>query len=86
MARRHPRSPKHVVSLGKVCESRLHLQKERSKLVDQEKWLKETWHGVGIVNNSSFLNGDIGITGLVILNFGKKTHHVSLLFIFRSTF
>jgi hypothetical protein len=24
------------------------------------------------VSNSSFLNGDVGITGLVILNFGKQ--------------
>jgi hypothetical protein len=51
------------VSLGKVCEGRLHLRKERSKLVDQGKWLKETQLGVDIVSNSSFLNGDIGITG-----------------------
>jgi hypothetical protein len=40
--------------------------------VDQGKWLKETRLGVGLVSNSSFLNGDIGITGLVILNFGKQ--------------
>jgi hypothetical protein len=72
MARRCPRSPKHVVSLGKVCEDRLHLQKERSKLVDQGKWLKETRLGVGLVSNSSFLNGDIGIMGLVIPNFSKQ--------------
>jgi hypothetical protein len=72
MARRCPRAPKRVVSLEKVCEDRLHLQKERSKLVDRGKWLKETWLGVDLVSNSSFLNGDIGITGLVILNFGKQ--------------
>jgi hypothetical protein len=35
------------------------------------KWLKETWLGVGLVTNSSFLNGDIEIIGLVIPNFGK---------------
>jgi hypothetical protein len=34
--------------------------------------LKETRLGVGLVSNSSFLNGDIGIKGLVILNFGKQ--------------
>jgi hypothetical protein len=51
------------VSLRKVCEGRLRLQKERSKLVDQGKWLKETRLGVGLMSNSSFLNGDVGITG-----------------------
>ncbi len=61
-----------MVSLGKVCEGRLHLRKERSKLVDRRKWLKETRLGVGLVSNSSFLNGDVGITELVILNFGKQ--------------
>jgi hypothetical protein len=41
--RRRPRAPKSVVSLRKVCEGPLHLQKERSKsLVEWEKWLKET--------------------------------------------
>jgi hypothetical protein len=63
MARHRPRASKCVVSLGKVCECRLHLQKERSKLVDREKWLKETRLGVGLVSNSSFLNGDVGIIG-----------------------
>jgi hypothetical protein len=71
MIRRRPRAPKRVVSLGKVCEGRLHLQKERSKLLDQGKWLKETRLGVDPVSNSSFLNRDVGITELVILNFGK---------------
>jgi hypothetical protein len=62
-----------VVSLGKVCECPLHLRKEISKsLVEWEKWLKETRFEVGLVSNSSFLNGDIGITELVILNFGKQ--------------
>jgi hypothetical protein len=42
MARRPPRDPKHVLSLGKVCEGLLHLRKGRSKLVDQGKRLKET--------------------------------------------
>jgi hypothetical protein len=60
------------VSLGKFCEGRLRLRKERSKLVDRGKWLKETRLGVGLVSNSSFLNRDVGITGLVILNFGKQ--------------
>jgi hypothetical protein len=73
------------MSLGKVCEGRLRLRKERRKLVDREKWLKETRFRVGIVSNSSFLNRDVGITGLVILNFGKQII-VSLLFIFRFTF
>jgi hypothetical protein len=40
--------------------------------VDRGKLLKEIQLGVGLVSNSSFLNGDIGITGLVILNFGKQ--------------
>jgi hypothetical protein len=72
MARHRPRAPKCVVSLGKVCEGPLCLQKERSKsLVEWGKWLKETWFGVGLVSNSSFLNGDIGITRLVISNFGQ---------------
>jgi hypothetical protein len=62
MARHCPRDPKRVVSLGKVCEGQLHLRKERSKLVDKGKWLKETRLRVGLVSNSSFLNGDIGIT------------------------
>jgi hypothetical protein len=62
-----------VVSLGKVCEGPLHLRKERSKsLVEWGKWLKETRLGVGLVRNSSFLNGDIGITRLVILIFDQQ--------------
>jgi hypothetical protein len=61
-----------VVSHGKVCAGGLHLRKERSKLVDQGKWLKEARLGVGLVSNSGFLNGDVGITRLVILNFGKQ--------------
>jgi hypothetical protein len=40
--------------------------------VDRGKWLKETRLGVGLVSNSSFLNVDVGITGLVIPNFGKQ--------------
>jgi hypothetical protein len=71
MARRCPRAPKRVMSLGKVCEGQIHLRKERRKLMDREKWLKETRFGVGLMNNSSFLNGDIKITGLVIPNFDK---------------
>jgi hypothetical protein len=64
MARHRPRAPKRVVSLGKVCEGLLRLRNERSKsLVEWGKWLKETWLGVGLVSNSSFLNGDVGITG-----------------------
>jgi hypothetical protein len=73
MARRRSRAPKCVVSLGKVCKGPLHLRKERNKsLVEWEKWLKETRFGVDLVSNSSFLNGDVGITGLVILNFGLQ--------------
>jgi hypothetical protein len=45
---------------------------ERRKLVDQGKWLKDTRLAVGLVSNSSFLNGDVEIIGLVILNFGKQ--------------
>jgi hypothetical protein len=72
MARYHPRAPLRVVTLGKVCEGRLRLQKERSMLVDQGKWLKETWLGVVLVSNSTFLNRDVGITWLVIPNIGKQ--------------
>jgi hypothetical protein len=72
MARRRPIAPKRVMSLEKVCEGQFRLRKERSKLVDRGKWLKETRFGVGLVSNSSFLNGDVGITGLVIPNFGKQ--------------
>jgi hypothetical protein len=73
MARHYPRASKCVVWLGKVCEGPLRLRKERSKsLVEWEKWLKETRLGVGLASNSSFLNGDIGIMGLVIPNFGKQ--------------
>jgi hypothetical protein len=71
MASYRPRASKSVVSVGKVCEGRLRLEKKRSKLVDQGKWLRETRLGVGLVSNLSFLNRDVGITGLVILNFGK---------------
>jgi hypothetical protein len=72
MARRRLRALKYVVILGRVCEGRLHLQKEKSKLVDQEKWLKETRLRVDLMSNSTFLNGDVGITELVILNFDKQ--------------
>jgi hypothetical protein len=64
MARHRPRAPKHVVSLGKVCEGPLYLRKERSNSLEEwGKWLKETRLGVNLVSNSSFLNGDVGITG-----------------------
>jgi hypothetical protein len=73
MARHRPRAPKRVVSLGKVCEGPLHLRKEISKsLVEWGKWLKETRLGVGLVSNSSFLNEDVGITELMIPNFGQQ--------------
>jgi hypothetical protein len=73
MARHRPRAPKCVVSLGKVCEGPLCLQKERSKsLVEWGKWLKETQLGVGLVSNSRFLNGDVGITRLVIPKFCQQ--------------
>jgi hypothetical protein len=71
MARHRPRAPKRVVSLRKVCEGQLRIRKERSKLVDRGKWLKETRLRVGLMNNASFLNGDITIMRLVISNFGK---------------
>jgi hypothetical protein len=62
-----------VVSLEKVCEGPLRLRKERSKsLVEWGKWLKETLLGVGLVSNSNFLNEDVEITELVILNFGQQ--------------
>jgi hypothetical protein len=73
MARHRPRAPKRVVSLEKVCECPLRLRKEISKsLVEWGKWLKETRLGVGLVSNSSFLNKDVGITELMILNFGQQ--------------
>jgi hypothetical protein len=73
MARQHSRAPKRVVSLRKVCEGALRLRKERSKtLVEWEKWLKETRLRVGLVRNSSFLNRDVGIMGLVTLNFSQQ--------------
>jgi hypothetical protein len=81
MARYRYRALKHVVSLEKVCERPLHLQKKRSKLVYREKWLKETRLGVGLVSNSNLLKRDVGITSLVILNFGKKII-VSSLFVY----
>jgi hypothetical protein len=63
----HQASVKHLllleVSLGNVCEGPLHLRKERTKLVDREKWLKETHLGVGPVCNSIFLNENVGIMG-----------------------
>jgi hypothetical protein len=60
------------VSLEKVCECPLHLRKERSKnLMKWGKWLKKIRLGVGLVSNSSFLNEDVGIAVLVILNFGQ---------------
>jgi hypothetical protein len=62
-----------VVSLGKICEGPLHPKKERSmSLVEWEKWLKETRLGVDLVSNSSFLNGDVEITGLMIPNFDQQ--------------
>jgi hypothetical protein len=73
MARRCPRPHKRVVSLGKVCEGPLHLRNERNKsLVEWGKCLKDTCLEVGLVSNSSFLNGDVGIMGLVILNFSQQ--------------
>jgi hypothetical protein len=72
MARYCLRAPNLMVSIRKVCEGLLHLRNERSKLVNQGKRLKETHLRVGLVSNSSFLNEDVGITGLVILNFGKQ--------------
>jgi hypothetical protein len=73
MIRRRPRASKRVVGLGIVCEGPLRLHKERSKsLVEWEKWLKETRLGVGLVSNSSFLNRDVEITELVILNFSQQ--------------
>jgi hypothetical protein len=60
------------VSLQKVCKGWLRLRKGKSKLVDRRKWLKETRLGVGLVSSSNFLNRDVGIMGLVILNFGKQ--------------
>jgi hypothetical protein len=71
MASHHPKALKYVVGLEKVCEDLLRLWKKTCKLVDREKWLKKTRFKVDLVSNLSFLNGDIEITGLVILNFDK---------------
>jgi hypothetical protein len=72
MARHRPRAHKCMVTLEKVYEDPLHLRKERSKsLVEWGKWFKETRLRVGLVSNSSFLNRDVGITRLVILNFDQ---------------
>jgi hypothetical protein len=84
MARHRPRALKYVVSLGRVCEGQLHFLKERSKLVVQEKCLKETQFGVGLMSNSSFLNGDVGIMRLVILNFDKQIIVSPLLYLLHS--
>jgi hypothetical protein len=86
MARHRPIAPKHVVSLGKVCEGHLRLRKETSKLVDYGKRLKGTRLGVGLVSNSIFLSRDVEITGLVILNFGKQIIVSPSWFIFRFAF
>jgi hypothetical protein len=50
-----------MVSLEKVCESLLHIRKERRKLMEQKKRLKEIRLEVDLVSNSSFLNGDVVI-------------------------
>jgi hypothetical protein len=39
--------------------------------VEWRKWLKETRLEVDPLSNSTFRNGDVGITWLVILNFGQ---------------
>jgi hypothetical protein len=86
MARHRPRPPKHVVSFGKLCEGWLCLRKERSKLVDRGKWLKETQLGVALVSNSSFLNRNVGIMGFMIPNFGEQIIVSLSQFTFRFTF
>jgi hypothetical protein len=48
--------------------------------VDQGKWLKEIRLEVDLVSNSSLLNGDIGIMGLVILNVDKQIIVSSLVY------
>jgi hypothetical protein len=48
MDRHRPRASKLVVSLGKICDGSVHLCKERSKIVDRGKRLKETRLGVGL--------------------------------------
>jgi hypothetical protein len=53
--------------------------------VDREKWLKEIQLSVGLVRNLSVLNGDVGITGLVILNFRKQIVVYVSWFTFRFT-
>jgi hypothetical protein len=61
------------------------LRKEGTNLLDWGKRLKEIRLGVDVMSNSTFLNEDVGIMGLVILNFGKQII-VSYLFWFAFCF
>jgi hypothetical protein len=57
--------------------------------VKPPRWLDialETRLGVGLVSNSSFLNRDVGIMGLLILNFDKQDIVSLSWFIFHFTF
>jgi hypothetical protein len=63
MARCRPRAPKIVVSHGKVCEGPFHLHKEKTRASELRKVIERdpalSWL---LVDNSSYLNGDVGIT------------------------
>jgi hypothetical protein len=62
MGRHRPKAPKDVVSRGKVCESLLHLRKERSRASEVRKAVERdlAWSS-HLVGNSSYHNGDVGI-------------------------
>jgi hypothetical protein len=64
MARHCPSAPKVVVSRGKVCEGLLYLRKEKVRASEVRKAVERdlawSWHLVG---DSSYLDGDVGITG-----------------------
>ena len=62
-----------MVSLGKFVQVRFASERKEAKLSGVGKVVERdpAWSWC-FVSNSSFLNGDVGITGLVILNFGKQ--------------
>jgi hypothetical protein len=62
-SKRHPRAPKLVVRLRKVCESSLRLRKERIKIVDWGSGWKRLGLELTFVNNPSFLNGEVDNLG-----------------------
>jgi hypothetical protein len=88
MARHHSRAPKRVVSLGKVCEDRLHIQKEKKKVSGSgkvvERCLAWSWPYEELkLPQWRHMNHGVG---LVILNFGKQIIVSLSWFTFRFTF